>query len=191
MKRKITLLGRGGTVLIAISLALILVSLIPPNAQRLSGGLLPVSSERVHFIPIQVLTPQYGLQLSITAQDTLDIYMLEAYYWELVVEIGNVTNTTTSGLEEFLEANPNLILWHHQINDESYDRNYVPPKVVNATLVLSTPSSDNINIEYQVELTTTIGPADKIRNIAIWTTPIGLILTLPWLASLWKQRKQP
>ena len=148
MKREITLLGRGGTVLIAMSLALILVSLIPPNAQPLSEGYLPVSSELVHLIPIQVLTPQYGLQLSITAQGTLDIYMLEADYWVLAVEIGKVTNTTTSGLEEFLKANPNLILWQYQINDEKYKRSYVPPKVVNTTLALSTPSSDNIQIEY-------------------------------------------
>ncbi len=190
MNRVLTLVGRGGTVLVAIGLALLLVSLIPSSNQGLTEGRMIVTSDNVHIVPIQALTPQLGLQLSISAEGTLDIHLLETSYLELIFEIDNVTMSSTSDFEEFLEANPNLVLWNKQITDESYEREYFPPRILNATLVLSTQSSDIVTVDYRVDLTTTIAPGNKLRNIAIWATPIGLILAIPWLVNLWKQRKQ-
>ncbi len=189
MNRVLTLVGRGGTVLVAIGLALLLVSLIPSSNQGLTEGRMIVTSDNVHIVPIQALTPQLGLQLSVSAEGTLDIHLLETSYQELVLETGNVTPLNTSDFEEFLDANPNFILWNKQITDESYEREYFPPRILNTTLVLSTQSSDIVTVDYRVDLTTTIAPGNKLRNIALWITPIGLVLAIPWLVNLWKQRK--
>ena len=190
MNRVLTLVGRGGTVLVAIGLALLLVSLIPASNQSLTQGRMIVTSDDAHIVQIQALTPQLGLQLSISAEGTVDIHLLETSYQELVLEIGNVPPLNTSDFEEYLDANPSLILWNKQITDESYEREYFPPRILNTTLVLSTQSSDFVPVDYSVDLTTTIAPGNKLRNIAIWITPIGLILAIPWLVNLWKQRKQ-
>ena len=190
MNRGLILVGRGGTVLVAVGLALLLVSLIPSSNQSLTEGRIIVTSNEAHIVQIQALTPQLGLQLSISAEGTLDIYLLEISYQELMFEIGNVPPLNTSDFEEFLDANPNLILWNKQITDESYEREYFPPRILNTTLVLSTQSSDFVPVDYSVDLTTTIAPGNKLRNIAIWITPIGLILAIPWFVNLWKQRKQ-
>ena len=72
MKRWTIFLGRGGTVLIAISLALLLVSLIPPAQLGTSGGgtlIHPKTFWPSYFE--RLLTPQQGLQVTMTANGTL------------------------------------------------------------------------------------------------------------------------
>jgi hypothetical protein len=190
MKRWTTLSGRGGTVLITISLALFLVSLIPQTQLGTSGGRMHVPREQV-YIPevVSTLTPQQGLQVTVTVEGTLDIYLLEVSIQELYEGSFNVSFNVTD-LQELLETNPDLVIWHYEANNGNYDRHYVPTKVTNATLVFSNPSSDDVTVDFEIAITSGIAPGDKVRNIALWTTPIGFILAIPWLANLWKQRKQ-
>jgi hypothetical protein len=61
---------------------------------------------------------------------------------------------------------------------------------MNATLVFYNPSSADAILDYEVTLTSTVAPGEKVRNIAYWAAPIGIILALPWLLNMWKQRKQ-
>jgi len=195
MKRWIIFLGRGGTVLIAIGLALLLVSLIPPAQLGTYGGSTFVAPKT--FDPLSyyepILTPQQGLQITITANDTLTIYILEVrtqtlYDWinehhpePYVGSLWNVTN-----LEEFLEANPNSIGRQEEMREGKID--YVPTKVTNATLIFSNPSSNYITVDYEVSITTLIAPGTKVRNLAQWAIPIGFVLALPWLTQLWKEK---
>ena len=196
MKRWIIFLGRGGTVLIAIGLALLLVSLIP-SAQvgsfAVSGWV--IFPKRFETSFEGVLTPQQGLQVTITANDTLTVYILEvrAYtLYEWINEhhpepyVGSLFNVTN--LEEFLEANPNSIGWQKEMREGKIE--YVPTKVTNATLIFSNPSSDDITVEYVGSITSLVAPGTKVRNLAQWTIPIGFILTMPWLANLWKEKKE-
>jgi hypothetical protein len=44
-------------------------------------------------------------------------------------------------------------------------------------------------VDYEVTLISTVAPGEKVRNIAYWITPIGIILAIPWLVNMWKQRK--
>jgi hypothetical protein len=196
MKRWIILLGRGGTVLIAIGLALLLVSLIP-SAQlgSFAGGGWVIFPKRFEASFEDILTPQQGLQVTITTNDTLTVYILEVsiqtlYDWisEHQLEQGmtppdfsNVTN-----LEAFLEANPDSIGWQGEIRNGKIE--YVPTKVTNATLIFSNPSSDYITVEYEGSITALVAPGTKVRNLAQWTIPIGFALTLPWLTQLWKEK---
>ena len=195
MKRWIIFLGRGGTVLIALGLALFLVSLIPAaQLGSFSSGSWPVYPERFETSIEHVLTPQQGLQVAVTANGTLDVYLLEVseqtiYDWiqehhpeqEMTFDFFNVTR-----LEEFLEANPDSIAWQEEMHERKIE--YVPTKVTNVTMILSNPTSDYIIVDYEGSITSLVAPGTKVRNLAQWAIPIGLVLALPWLAQLRKEK---
>ncbi len=187
MKRWIIFLGRGGTVLIALGLALLLASLIPPANLGSFGGSTFAPPKMFTFLFEQVLTPQQGLQVTMTANGTLNFYVFEVdcdilFEW-LGGSIGNVTK-----LEEFLEENPDVVGWHAEIRNEKIEHEYIPTKVINATIILSNPSSDYVNVNYEGSITSLVAPGTKVRNLAQWTIPIGLVLALPWLAQLRKEK---
>jgi len=188
MKRWTNVLGRGGTVLIAISLALLLVSLIPQINLGTSAGRMPVLPEQVFATGSRVLTPQQGFQVKVTVEGTINVYLLEVGSEEPYSE--SMLFADAAELQEFLEANPNLIIWDYNLEDGYFERYYAPTKVMNATLVFYNPSSADAILDYEVTLTSTVAPGEKVRNIAYWAAPIGIILALPWLLNMWKQRKQ-
>jgi len=192
MKRWTTVVGRGGTVLIAISLALLLVSLIPPiNLMILGGRTPPISPERVFATNSQVLNPQQGVQVKVTVEGTINLYLLEVGNGQIFPGAGGMVFANATDLLEFLDANPDLIIWKKEnLENESFERSYTPTKVMSATLVFYNPSSDEAIVDYEVTLISTVAPGEKVRNIAYWITPIGIILAIPWFVNSWKQRKQ-
>ena len=185
MKRWIIFLGRGGTVLLSIGFALLLVSLFP-SAQLVStggsGSTIPEMFE-THFE--HVLTPQQGLEITITADGTLTVYLLEVSSQTIYNWIGGY-NTSIARLEEFLEANPGSIGLYREMSEGEIE--YIPTKVTNATLILSNPSSERINWEFEASITAMLAPSTKVRSLSLWTIPIGFVLALPGLVQLWKER---
>lgn len=184
MKRWMIFIGRGGSVLVAIGFALLLVSLFP-SAQLVStggsGSIVPGMFE-TNFE--RVLTPQQGLEITISANGTLTIFILEVSSQTIYTWIGDYNNIT--GLEEFLEANPDSIGLRKEMSEGKID--YIPTKVTNATLILSNPGSKRINWELEASITAIIAPGTKVRNLAQWTIPIGFVLALPWLVQLWREK---
>lgn len=148
-----------------------------------------VAPEQVYTTSSQVLTPQQGFQAKITIEGTINVYLLEVGSEDPYAERGMLF-ANAAELQEFLEANPNLKIWEYNLEDGYFERYYAPTKVMNATLVFYNPTSDSASVVFEVTLTSSIAPGEKVLNIALWTTPIGLILAIPWLANLWKQRKQ-
>jgi hypothetical protein len=188
MKRWKNLLGRGGTVLISISLALLLVSLIPRIELGSSMGTMPVSRDAVFTPYSRTLTPQQGLRVNVTVEGALNVYLLE-----LGNEAPFGTNmrfANSTELLEFLDTNQSLIIWNSSLKDENFEKSYSPTKVKNATVVLYNPSSDQTQLDWEITLTSSVAPGEKVRTIAYWAAPIGILLTLPWLAEIWKNRKQ-
>jgi hypothetical protein len=207
VKRWTIILGRGGTVLIAISLALLLVSLIPPQQIGSGVGITEVPARtfspldrsppdfpgQLMFYYDNILTPQRGVEIELTANGTITAYVLEVDTYTMFDWIreqhGLAHDLNVTSLEEFLEAHPNSIGWQKELDEETVEYTYIPTKVTNVTIVYSNPSSENIGISHSYVEKSFIAPGNKVQNIALWTTPIGLILTIPWVASLWKQRK--
>ena len=195
MKRWKIFLGRGGTVLITIGLALLLVSLIPSAQLGTFGGSGSIVPEMFQDSFERVLTPQQGLQVTITANGALTVYILEVSTQTLINWISeHQTEQETpfydffnvTRLEEFLEANPDSIGWQGEIREGNIE--YVPTKVTNATIIFSNPGSDRITWDYEVSITGLVAPGTKVRNLAQWTIPIGFVLALPWIAQLWKEK---
>lgn len=190
MKRWTNVLGRGGTVLLAISLALFLVSLIPQINLATSAGVMPLAPKQVYANSYRALTPQQGFRVNVTVEGTVNVYLLEVGTEETQPGVSTLFANATE-LQDFLDANPDLIIWEYDLENGHFDRSYTPTKVISATLVFYNPSSNDATVDYSVILTSTVAPGEKVRTIALWTTPIGLILAIPWLANLWKQRKKP
>ena len=74
--RWITLLGRTGTVILMVGLALILVSLPPPASPSQSSGSGSMSAEEYKIEHSGVYRPQTGFQISVESTDNVRVYLL-------------------------------------------------------------------------------------------------------------------
>ena len=187
MKRWTIILGRAGTTLIAISLALLLVSIIPQPRIATSSGSVSLSPDAVAVaFNHPNLTPQMTLNVSVTTEGrSLKVYILET----------NLKFDTTTGrygfnstdLQQLVNEHPEKVLWQ-QIIEGSYERTYSPTRIINATVVVYNPTSENATLNYEVTLTSSLAPENKVQNIAYWIAPIGIVLALPWIITIWIQR---
>jgi hypothetical protein len=188
MKRWATVLGRVGTVLVAISLALLLVSIIPQIQMfsSVGGGPLSPGGSSVVFNQPN-LTPQQEVELAVTVEGKATVYLLE-----MNIELQMVNGTFDYAFDVTdLQENPDLIIWEHEVENQEYKRSYTPTRLMNATIVVyNKPDSEIAYLECEVTLTSALAPKEKVRNIAYFAAPIGIILAIPWLLNFWKQRKQ-
>jgi len=72
--RWVTLLGRIGTVILMIGLALLVFSLIPSGAGFQSAWSQPIEPEQ--YIIRELYSPQTGLQISVESTDNVHVYLL-------------------------------------------------------------------------------------------------------------------
>jgi len=192
VRRWIILIGRGGTVLLAIGLALLLVSFIPAAQTGNFSGDIGVFPKRFELLGMQlVLTPQQGLRLTVTANGTLNVYLLEVNAWQTLTDWINNERPPQNGdfynitnLDAFLEANPNTIGWQTNVNNGMVEHEYVPTRITNASVIISNPSSEYVRASYEGSITGFVAPVSKVRTLATWTIPAGLVLALPWLTGL-------
>jgi len=193
MKRWTAILGRGGTTLIAISLALLLVSLIPSIQTHTSEGSGPLNHGGMRILlNAQNFNPQQEIEVAVTVDGPIIVYLLEV---DIVVDFspttGFVQRFNVTDLKQILQENRDLIIWEDTVENGDYKRSYSPTRVMNATVVAYNPSdSESVYLEDYVALQSGLAPKDKVRTIAYWAAPIGVILALPWLVNLWKERKQ-
>lgn len=190
MKRWATVLGRVGTVLIAISLALLLVSIIPLIQLSATEGRMPISPENIRIAyNSHNLNPQQEVQVAVTVEGTLTVYLIEmsveSRLGEGIFELGfNVTD-----LQELEKEHPDRIIWDDPVENSDYERSFTPTRVMNATVVFYNPSSEIAIAEYDISLKSSLAPGEKVRTIAYFAAPIGIVLAIPWLLNSWKQRK--
>ena len=74
--RWVTLLGRIGTVILMIGLALLVFSLIPSGAGSPFGWGQPIEPEQYMIRELSVYSPQTGLQISVNSTDNVRVYLL-------------------------------------------------------------------------------------------------------------------
>jgi len=74
--RWVTLLGRIGTVILMIGLALLVFSLIPSGAGSPFGWGQPIEPEQYMLEELSVYSPQTGLQISVNSTDNVHVYLL-------------------------------------------------------------------------------------------------------------------
>ncbi len=189
MRREVLLLSRAGTVLIAIDLALLLVSILPASPPLIYTWNVPVGPEMFQpAYPIQLVTPQQSLRVNVTIQGTLDVFLLQL---SLDTLARGTTNSSAQSLQSFLQANPQTRIFSQRATNQSLVLpEYLPTEVTNVTLVLSNPTKISAKSEDSFALSESLAPEARVRTLAGWTIPIGFVTTLPWLAEIRKNRKR-
>jgi len=202
-RRWIILLGRIGAVLVAMGLALILLSLIPPVKDQGTDFTEMVSlqpqtfSIANPFFLSYPLDPQHGMCVSARADHTVKVYLLSVgrtYVEEWVASRlsdtqQSVSTLNASLLEEFLKSYPNLVAWQEDTINGKVEVQYVPTKIVNMTLIFSNWGAQNADIDYNIRLLRFMVSNERALNPAKFMVPFGFALTLPWLNLLRKRRK--
>lgn len=102
--RWITLLGRIGTVILMIGLALLVFSLIPLGARYEPGGSQPIGPEQYMLEELWVYSPQTGLQISVESTDNVHVYLLGVSQVEL-------DNWITLLMETYPDSDPYLAMF--------------------------------------------------------------------------------
>jgi hypothetical protein len=199
MKRLLILLGRLGTVIIFASLAILLASTIGPItiSGSSSSGTIPANSFNILqgplFTPyyysttLQNLNPQNAAKVSINAIFPLNVYLMEGTKnvlenWIRTNHPEQPANSSqspkTAILDEFIQANSNLILWQGQGGNIRLD--YVPTRIINLTVIVSNPNANPANISYTVNIEYGFASTSRLRSTAEWALPVGLLFALPW-----------
>ena len=191
MKRWINILGRGGTTLIAISLALLLVSFIPQIESSSGSGTMVLPSGNVRILSnLRTINPQQEVHVSVTTEDTINVYLLDI---NLDMQIMNGTFDfafNLTDLQKLLDEHPEQRLWEQEVVNTTYEKNYNPEGLVNATVVVYNSGSENVMFDFDVSVRSSLAPGDKVRTIAYFAAPVGVVMGIPWLLNIWKQRKQ-
>jgi hypothetical protein len=185
VKRWPVILGRVGTVLIAIGLALFLVSLIPPAQSNFSNNDSIPESWQPYYET--TLTPQQTMRVSVTTNGTLDVYMLETSTGAIDrwIEVGNLTQ-----FDQFLKTNSSLIAWQGEVHSGTIDHEYSPSTVVDITFIVSSHGSDYVSFDWSVSVITGKAPAAKVQTLSEFAIPVGIVFTIPWLNELLKARRR-
>jgi hypothetical protein len=189
VKRWPVVLGRVGTVLIAIGLALFLVSLIPPAQSNFSSNDSILKSWTSYYYT--TLTPQQTLRVNVTANGTLDVYMLEKSTAAINIaeqnpdQVGNVTY-----FDQFLKTHSSLIAWQGEVHSGTIDHEYSPDTVVDIIFIVSSHGSDYVSFDWSVSVITGKAPAAKVQTLSEFAIPVGIVFTIPRLNELLRARRR-
>jgi hypothetical protein len=186
MTRTTAVLFRVGTVLISISLALLLVSLIPSGQSTPSTNINLAEPQTWRPYYDGILSPQFGIHVSISGNATYKVYVLnvlsnDVYSWIFVnnktADIFNVT-----GFNQYLDAHPNLVARQdEQQNGGTIQYDYIPTEVTNATFIITNPGPNYLLITFTWNNVRPFGPT-SITLLAGITFIAGLVLIVPHLA---------
>jgi hypothetical protein len=191
--------GRIGTVLISVGLALLLVSLIPSGQQRYSsfGN---VSLAPLHFdfsFSYLDLNPQRGIHVNITTDKELRVYVIgnnSAYVFNWISTHMPAPSNRTQGQETFLldafvGNNTSLIKYAANVTGQT-QFDYTPSEIEEATLIFANYGSESAQYSYDVTIVTSIAPAAKLQITAAVTVPVGLVLAVPWIIGKTREKRQ-
>jgi len=197
VKRWTVLVGRVGTVLMAVGLALLLISLIPTREETYEPYNQTLQASQFSYSPFQLtLNPQKGIRVRTEADNELKVYILQTNYEYMSnwlsnnTPAGNYSRMWEIGmLEAFLGNHSNVISYERSITGE-VEFEYIPTKVEQAMLVFANYGNITVTCEHQIHIINLVAPSMKILMTAEVTIPVGLVLSAPWFVSLWKQKRR-
>jgi len=198
MKRWTILVGRFGTVLISVSLALMLISLIPAREQTYSSYSSTLQPSRFSLSgPSEfTLNPQQGIRVAMNSSDKLTVYTVQSNYTYISnwlshnVPAGNYSRMwETSMLEAFFGNHSDIISYQQNVTGED-EFEYIPTMVEQAILVFANYDNKTVTYEYQTTIINLVAPSMKMLTTAEIIIPVGLVLSAPWFISFWKEKQK-
>jgi hypothetical protein len=195
MNRWLALISRIGTTLTAIGLALLLISLIPSSSSGTSSDTGTQIQAGTFSTPFEdIMSPQESVTLTVTSDRSIDIYLVEVsssflYQWinSHYGNTGKYAYNNVTYLKSFL-GNFTQSIAYSQKATLSFNYQYTPTKITNASLILSNPSSFAATLQVSYKVSQQVAPASKVATLADWTIPIGLVMAIPWFTDLYQRR---
>lgn len=190
MSRWIMLFGRGGTILISVGCAMLLVSLIP-SAPLKSFQIYGHMEGRTWRMPYseRVLTPQEELSINLVVNETIKTYLLEVNIIDIIewmrkkISMESTTDPQKIYQEEhileYLEANPHVKVSEEIIAKGETILKHVPAKITNVTLVLHNPNPNTIEFNIKIFKSRIMAPKARLQSAGQIIVPLGLALTIP------------
>jgi hypothetical protein len=181
---------KGGIVLLYAGLVLLLFSFVSQlQINRCSVGGSLFEGESKTAVSLWRLLPFQEMEVTAIVEDggVLTVYLLET---DNTFPSSNKTDwkSNSTALQEFLEQNPERIVWEDQIENGHYERSYFATRCMDAVVVFYNPASQVAHFQYEGS-SSFFGSTDETRCIGACATPLGLLLVLPWQVNSWKQRK--
>lgn len=190
-------MGRVGMVLIALSLALYLVSLIPQGTVGLSEKDERTSAAQTFHILYTSyripLNPQIGVQIVIHNNGTLNIKAFNLNITKVVEWLDQQSpshNWNVTLLEEFVEAHQESLVRDQDIPAGNTTFTYIPSKIENSTIFVSNPTSTVVQWSYENKTITVIASPERIFFALMLTAPLGVVFSIPWLVTSLKHRRE-
>jgi hypothetical protein len=209
VKRWPIVLGRGGTVLLSVGFALLLVSLIPSGqlGSSTTGGQSVTAAgigwwdfELQGLSPQPTLTPQQTLHITLSMTGAVNVTLIDTTQQAILNWINTIHGNMSDWwniayFDEFVKSNPTMIVWQREVDNGTLDYDYVPTSVVsvdqlNMSLVVSNDGSDPVGVQYTGSVESGVAPTVKVRTLSEFAIPIGVALTLPWLNELVRARRK-
>ena len=194
----ISLIGRAGTVLLMIGLALGLVSLMPaaPMSWSYSSSSQDAPPEKYTSLSItSVITPQTGLLITMNASNEVYVYVLDVFEndlrdWSASWVREHFPDIDESALwwesrnltvlDAFLESQSDVVVWKSDLFTK-LSHEVFPAKVSNATVLVANPSHNSVQFGYEIKSITSLAPRERTFTTAQLLVLVGVILTVPWI----------
>jgi len=183
-------------VLIALSLALYLVSLIPQGTVGLSEKderTFAAQTFEITYTSYRVpLNPQLGVQIVIQTNGTLNIKAFNLNYTEVfgwLDERSPSHNWNVTLLEEFVVAHQESLVRDQNVPAGNTTFTYIPSKIENSTIIISNPTSTVVKWSYENKTITVIASPERIFFALMLTAPLGVVFSIPWVVTLLKHRR--
>jgi hypothetical protein len=197
VKRLTVLVGRVGTVLMAVGLALLLISLIPTREETYEPYDHTLQTSQFSYSPFQLtLNPQRGIRVRVEADSELKVYILQTNFEYMSnwlsnnAPAGNYSRMwETSMLEAFLGNHSNMISYQRNVTGE-VEFEYIPTKVEQAMLIFANYGNTAVACEHQISVVNLVAPSRKMFMTAEIIIPVGLVLSAPWFIYLWKEKQK-
>lgn len=200
MNRWILFSARMGIVLLAVSAALYLVTALPLSGSKYTSTRTELLSPGTFSVPYattpNLINPLIGIQVTAESNGTLNfkIYSLNYLIMKAWLMENHLTqNLTTQTLDAFNALYSSYLVEDFKVAGGKISLEIVPSVVENATLVVVNPASAFIKWHYVIQTIDIFAPRDRSLSALTIIVPLGVALTVPWLAARtaakWRSRK--
>jgi len=178
-----------------VSLALYLISLIPQGNLDTEPGkkILLTETFEIAYGHATPLNPQTGVRIVMETNGTLNIKVFNIHINDAVMWFSQQSplhNWTLALLNEFAAAHADSLTRNHDVQSGKTIFEYVPPRIENVTIMVSNPTSTAVDWSYENNTISVIASSERIFLALMFTAPLGIVLTVAWLVSTFKERRK-
>jgi len=199
VNRLVTLIGRIGTVLMAVGLALVLVSLIPTGQETYGSSYSQVLAASHFSLAEQFisLSSQRGIHVKIQTDNELRIYVyanhsmsIMSWISEHLPDPNNYSQQDeTFMLDAFLGNHTQLVESERNVVG-IVEFDYIPSRLIDdVTLIFANYGGSSTEYQHWISIIRTVGPGQKLQTIAEVVMPLGLVLAAPWVISATRRKR--